>query len=53
MPKPTFISSDLDGPCMIDGVGLTVAGQEIRHNMAIPECRVVKDEPWCRDCGGR
>ena len=52
MPKPTFTSSDLNSFCLLDGLGLTVTGQQVRRDRAILECRLSEDDPWCRDCGG-
>lgn len=52
MPKPTFTCPDLNSFCLLDGLGLTVTGQQIRRDCAILECRVAEDDPWCRSCGG-
>ncbi|TLP71105.1 transposase family protein [Nesterenkonia sphaerica] len=53
MPKPAFVSPDLDSFCLLDGLGLTVTGQHIRRDRAILECGVTVDDPWCRSCRGR
>lgn len=52
MPQPTFTSPDLDSFCLLDRLGLTVTGQQIRHDRAILECRLTEDDPWCQACGG-
>ena len=51
MPQPTFTTPDLNSFCLLDSLGLMVTGQQIRRDRAILECRVIEDDPWCRNCG--
>ncbi|GAB3849733.1 hypothetical protein GCM10028800_20110 [Nesterenkonia populi] len=51
MPQPTFTCPDLNSFCLLDGLGLTVTGQQIRRDRAILECRLTEDDRWCRNCG--
>lgn len=52
VPQPTYFAPDLDSFCLLDGLSLTVTGQQVQRDRAILECRLAEDDLWCRDCSG-
>lgn len=42
---------DLTTFCRLDELGLEVVGQRLDPDRAVPACRVVKPDQWCRRCG--
>lgn len=52
MHHPTFTTPDLITFCRLDEVGLEAIGQLLEPDRVVLECRVVDDDPWCRECGG-
>lgn len=53
MSKPTFTTPDLDAFCVLDTYGVTVTGQHLTQDQAALECRIVKPDNFCCQCGGQ
>ena len=53
MFNATFSAPDLDSFCRLDGLGLSVTGQQIHDERALLRCRVLEPDDWCHDCGAR
>ena len=51
MPDATFACPDLTTFCRLDELGLEVTGQFLGPHRAVPACRVVEPDHWCRRCG--
>ena len=51
MDNATFTPPDLTTFCRLDGLGLTVVGQNLANERAVPLCRPVAPDDWCRRCG--
>jgi transposase len=49
----TFCAPDLDSFCLLDGLGLSVVGQQVGADRAVLVCRVVEPDHWCHVCGCR
>lgn len=51
MPEPGFCSPDLEAFCLLDRLGLTVAGQDVAEDRTVLTCRVVEpDDVVDRSC---
>lgn len=48
MLNATFVCPDLTSFCRLAELGLKAVGQLIAPDRVVIECRVVKDDPWCR-----
>lgn len=51
LSNATFCTPDLESFCMLGGLGLHVSGQRLEPDRAVLECRVPRDDGWCRGCG--
>jgi transposase len=51
LPNATFCCPELDSFCLLDRLGLSVTGQQVRDDHAVLECRVVESDDWCHECG--
>jgi transposase len=47
----TFSRPDLDSFCLLDRLGLSVTGQQVRDGHAVLACRVLEADDWCQECG--
>ena len=51
MPDATFTDPDLTMFCRLNELGLEATGQRLEPAGAVPACRVVEPDRWCRRCG--
>ena len=57
MAEPSFDCPDLDAVCLLDRLGLTVAGQLVGEADTVLACRVLEPDDvserscWCPRCG--
>ena len=51
MAEPAFVCLDLDAVCLIDRLGLTVAGQHVGTDHTVLACRVAEPEEPGRTYG--
>ncbi|WDF35234.1 ISL3 family transposase (plasmid) [Arthrobacter agilis] len=53
MLNATFDAPDLTTFCRLDELGLTIVGQDVKHDEAVLVCRVVDADDWCSRCGSQ
>ena len=51
MSHATLCCPDLDSFCLLDRLGLSVTGQQVRDDHTVLRCRVVEPDDWCHECG--
>jgi transposase len=53
LSNATFCCPELDSFCLLDRLGLSATGQQVHDDHAVLECRVVRPDDWCHECGCR
>lgn len=51
MSDATFACPDVTTFARVDELGLEVTGQRLEPDRAVPACRVLEPDRWCRRCG--